>query len=130
MKELFILLSMVFIAELAHADVYARSKTTPTTLMTTPCLITQYGKYSEGEPCRLRTPAAPKSGCASRLQQHTSDPELAADATKVAGYARRSMPYAVALGFAAGLTANAVFNRLSGLNVVRTAGVDTGSGRS
>jgi len=50
MKELFGLLSMVFIAELAHADVYARSKTTPTTLMTTPCLIAQYGKYSDGYP--------------------------------------------------------------------------------
>ena len=50
MKELCVLLSMVFIAELAHADIYARSKTTPTMLMTTPCLITQYGKYSEGYP--------------------------------------------------------------------------------
>lgn len=58
--------------------------------------------------------------------QLTGDPTLASDAAKVAGYARRSIPYAMAVGFIAGLTADAVFGRLLGMNVVRTAGVDTG----
>lgn len=61
--------------------------------------------------------------------QLTGDPQLAADTTRVAIYARRSIPYSVALGFIAGLTADVVFGRLSGLSVLRTAGIDTDAGR-
>lgn len=61
--------------------------------------------------------------------QLTGDPQLAADATKIAGYARRSIPYAVAVGFIAGLTADVIFGRLSGLSVLRTAGVSADAGR-
>ena len=38
-------------------------------------------------------------------------------------YARRSIPYALAIGFVAGLTADAVLGRLLGLDVVRTTGI-------
>jgi hypothetical protein len=72
-----------------------------------------------------RQPA--QRGCPRGLL--TGDPQLAADAAKVAGYARRSIPYAVAVGFIAGFTADAVFARLTGLSVVQTVGVDIGSRR-
>ena len=58
--------------------------------------------------------------------QLTGDPLLAADPAKIAAYARRSIPYALAIGFIAGLTADTVFGKLLGLSVVRVGGVDAG----
>jgi hypothetical protein len=55
--------------------------------------------------------------------QLTADPQLAADATKIIPYAQRSIPFAVAVGFVAGLTSDAVFSKLLGLDVIRTTGV-------
>jgi hypothetical protein len=39
-------------------------------------------------------------------------------------YAQRSVPFAVAVGFVAGLTSDAVFGKLLGLDIVRSTGVD------
>jgi hypothetical protein len=60
--------------------------------------------------------------------QLTADPQLAGVAD-LAPYARRSIPFAVGVGFIAGLTADAVFGKLLGLNVVRTSGIDSGPQR-
>lgn len=48
--------------------------------------------------------------------------QLAAEFQKLVSYARRSIPYAVGVGFVAGLTSDAVFGKLLGLDVVRTTG--------
>jgi hypothetical protein len=61
--------------------------------------------------------------------QLTADPQLAGVA-ELGPYARRSIPFAVGVGFVAGLTADAVFGKLLGLNVIRTSGVDIGPQRT
>jgi hypothetical protein len=61
--------------------------------------------------------------------QLTADPQLAG-ITDLGPYARRSIPFAVGVGFVAGLTADAVFGKLLGLNVIRTSGIDAGPQRS
>jgi hypothetical protein len=53
--------------------------------------------------------------------QLTGDPQLALDA-QIADYARRSIPFAVAVGFIAGLTSDVVFTKLSNVSVLRTDG--------
>ena len=58
--------------------------------------------------------------------QLTADPQLAV-AADFAPYARRSIPFAVGVGFIAGLTADAVFGKLLGLDVVRSSGIDAPS---
>ena len=57
--------------------------------------------------------------------QLTADPNLFANGG-VAVYAQRSIPFALGVGFVAGLTADAVFGKLLGLEVVRTSGIDAG----
>ncbi len=58
--------------------------------------------------------------------QLTADPKLTSDVD----YARRSIPFAVGVGFIAGLTADAIFGKLLGLDVIRTSGIDAGSHRT
>jgi hypothetical protein len=55
-------------------------------------------------------------------QLTAADPRLTTGADLIA-YAKRSIPYAVGVGFIAGLTSDAVFGKLLGLDVVRTGGV-------
>jgi hypothetical protein len=56
--------------------------------------------------------------------QLTADPQLSAAAEAVtSAYAKRSIPFAVGVGFIAGLSSDAVFGKLLGLDVTRTAGV-------
>jgi hypothetical protein len=55
--------------------------------------------------------------------QLTADPQLTADAQNIVPYAQRSIPFAVGVGFVAGLTSDAVFGKLLGLEVVRTSGI-------
>lgn len=57
--------------------------------------------------------------------QLTGDPQLASNVSEVATYARRSIPFAMGIGFVAGLTADGVFGKLLGLDVARTAGMDS-----
>jgi hypothetical protein len=52
--------------------------------------------------------------------QLTADPSLASGAN-VAAYAQRSIPFAVGVGFIAGLTSDAVFGRLLGIEVARAS---------
>lgn len=61
--------------------------------------------------------------------QLTADPQLAV-AADFGAYARRSIPFAVGVGFVAGLTADAVFGKLLGLDVVRSSGIDAGPKRT
>jgi hypothetical protein len=61
--------------------------------------------------------------------QLTADPQLAV-ASDLGSYARRSIPFAVGIGFVAGLTADAVFGKLLGLDVVRSSGIDAGPKRT
>lgn len=61
--------------------------------------------------------------------QLTADPQLAVVAD-LAPYARRSIPFAVGVGFVAGLTSDAVFGKLLGLDVVRVSGIDAGPQRT
>lgn len=53
--------------------------------------------------------------------QLTGDPNLAE--ANVADYARRSIPFSMGVGFLAGLSADSVFGKLLGLDVVRTTGI-------
>ncbi len=53
--------------------------------------------------------------------QLTGDPNLGAGNLET--YARRSIPFAVGVGFIAGLTSDAVFGKLLGLDVITPAGV-------
>jgi hypothetical protein len=55
-----------------------------------------------------------------------ADPGLIAG-DKMASYAQRTIPWAVAIGFIAGLTSDAVLGKLVGLDVVRKPGVTPGS---
>jgi Na+/citrate or Na+/malate symporter len=66
------------------------------------------------------------SGVLFVTAQLTGDPTLTG-ADELVAYAQRSIPFAVGVGFVAGLTSDAVFGKLLGLNVVRPAGIDTGS---
>lgn len=59
----------------------------------------------------------------------TVDPQLAADAAKIIPYAQRSIPFAVGVGFVAGLTSAAVFGKLLGLEVIHTNGIGNNSQR-
>jgi hypothetical protein len=61
--------------------------------------------------------------------QLTADPQLTASAADIVPYAQRSIPFAVAVGFVAGLTSDAVFGRLLGLEVVRTTGIENTGAR-
>jgi fluoride ion exporter CrcB/FEX len=61
--------------------------------------------------------------------QFTGEPDLAT-ASKIAQYAQRSVPYAVGIGFVAGLTSDVVFSKLLGTDVVRTAGISAGAPRT
>jgi hypothetical protein len=62
--------------------------------------------------------------------QLTADPQLTADVQKIVPYAQRSIPFTVAVGFVAGLTADAVFGKLLGLEVVRTLGIGNATPRT
>ena len=53
--------------------------------------------------------------------QLTADPSLAAG-DHAADYARRSIPWAVGIGFLAGFTSDAVFAKLASQDVVQTSG--------
>jgi hypothetical protein len=55
--------------------------------------------------------------------QLTADPQLTAHVENIVPYAQRSIPFAVGIGFVAGLTSDAVFGKLLGLEVVRTSGI-------
>lgn len=59
--------------------------------------------------------------------QLTADPDLTKKAVE---YANRSIPFALGVGFIAGLTSEAVFGKLLGLDVVRITGVSTTSSKS
>jgi len=59
--------------------------------------------------------------------QLTADPNLTADSSI---YASRSIPFALGVGFVAGLTSDAVFGKLLGLDVVRTTGIGTAPPRT
>lgn len=59
--------------------------------------------------------------------QLTADPDLTKNA---ADYASRSIPFALGVGFIAGLTSEAVFGKLLGLDVVRVNGIITTSART
>ncbi len=56
--------------------------------------------------------------------QLTADP-LLISGTKAVEYAQRSIPYAVAIGFIAGLTSDVVFGKLVNQDVVQVSGIHT-----
>jgi fluoride ion exporter CrcB/FEX len=60
--------------------------------------------------------------------QLTADPTLTGD--RLIPYAQRSIPFAVGIGFIAGLTSDAVFSKLLGLDVVNARGVSGGGSES
>ena len=62
--------------------------------------------------------------------QLTADPQLASSAESIKPYAIRSIPFAVGVGFIAGLTSDAVFGKLLGLEAIRSSGIDSGSPRT
>ncbi len=47
------------------------------------------------------------------------------DLSQIADYARRSIPFAIGVGFVAGLTSDAVFGKLLAMDVVRSSGIVT-----
>ena len=57
--------------------------------------------------------------------QLTADPGLATG--DLVPYARRSIPFAVGVGFVAGLTSDAVFGKLLGIDVTTPRGIDAGT---
>lgn len=61
--------------------------------------------------------------------QLTADPTLT-DGAKIIPYAQRSIPFAVGVGFIAGLTSDGVFGKLLGLEVVRSSGISSGASRT
>jgi hypothetical protein len=62
--------------------------------------------------------------------QLTADPELISDSPKIVAYSQRTIPYALAVGFIAGMTSQTVLGRLLGMDVVRTVGVETKAART
>lgn len=60
--------------------------------------------------------------------QLPADPNLPAG-TDLVPYARRSIPFALGVGFVAGLTSDAVFGKLLGFDTVRITGIGTGPPR-
>jgi hypothetical protein len=60
--------------------------------------------------------------------QLTADPQLIAG-TNAVSYAQRTIPFAVGIGFVAGLTSDAVFGKLLGQDVVRDSGIRSDSSR-
>ena len=69
------------------------------------------------------------SGVLFVTAQLTGNPALN-DATNIASYSARAIPYSVGVGFVAGLTADTVFSRLLGLDVVNASGIESGTKRS
>lgn len=61
--------------------------------------------------------------------QLTADPNLTASPDLVP-YARRSIPFALGVGFISGLTSDAVFGKLLGLDVVRATGISASPPRT
>lgn len=64
------------------------------------------------------------SGVLFVTAQLTGNPDLA-KIGNIAEYAKHSIPFALAVGFIAGLTSDRVFSKLVGLNVVRSTGIAT-----
>ena len=62
--------------------------------------------------------------------QLTGNPQLTSSATEIANYASRSIPFAVGVGFVAGLTSDGVFNKLLGLDVLKTTGIEEKTSRA
>jgi hypothetical protein len=62
--------------------------------------------------------------------QLTADPNLTTVGTNLVSYARRSIPFALGVGFVAGLTSDAVFGKLLGLDTVRVTGIGTAAPRA
>ena len=60
--------------------------------------------------------------------QLTADPQLIAG-TNAVSYAQRTIPFAVGIGFVAGLTSDAVFGKLLGQDVVHVSGIRSYSSR-
>ena len=56
--------------------------------------------------------------------QQTASPQVT-DGAELVQYARRSIPYALGVGFVAGLTADSVLGKLLGLDVIRTTDIST-----
>jgi hypothetical protein len=56
--------------------------------------------------------------------QLTGNPHLI-DAESISAYCRHAIPYAVGVGFIAGLTSDAVFSKLLGLDVVDASGIES-----
>lgn len=65
------------------------------------------------------------SGVLFVTAQLAGAPSLASS-NDLAAYAQRSIPFAVGVGFIAGLTSDTVFGKLLGLDVVQTSGLDAG----
>ena len=61
--------------------------------------------------------------------QLTADPKLTSS-VDLANYAKRSIPFALGVGFIAGLTSDAVFGKLLGLDALRTTGIEFSSVKS
>jgi hypothetical protein len=68
------------------------------------------------------------SGVLFVTAQLTANPELISGANSIA-YAQRTIPFAVGIGFVAGLTSDAVFGKLLGQDVVRDASLRNNSTR-
>ena len=62
--------------------------------------------------------------------QLTADPQIAAAGANLVPYAQRSIPFAVGIGFVAGLTSDSVFGKLLGLDVIRTSGISSNPPRT
>jgi hypothetical protein len=61
--------------------------------------------------------------------QLTANPDIITGSALVS-YAQRSIPFAVGVGFVAGLTSDAVFGKLLGLEVIRTTGIGNAQPRT
>ena len=55
--------------------------------------------------------------------QLTGDPNLASNPIGIVAYASRSIPFAIGVGFIAGLTSDNIFTKLLGVDVLRTSGI-------